>query len=188
MRQVKFPAVICLVALLFVPPACRKKTTAKPIIEPPRAASPSQTARPATPVGAVKEFIAGVAARDKQRITASFSFEKAREDFTAKVKSVGIDNPWTFDQFRDILMYHYLEDEKVRAMQALQAAAPAFTETVDAGGGAALVTITQKNTQGRVVKKLSVTVMHLDGVWRITAFPEFYPINVSKLLTGSDGL
>jgi hypothetical protein len=99
---------------------------------------------------------------------------------------MGAGTPYDLRQIKDTLYYYFTDKAQLKAMGELDAPTTTFQEVIDEERGFAMVVITKKAIKvGDTYRtEIRVGLQRIDGFWRVQVFPEFYPLNVSKITTG----
>lgn len=138
-----------------------------------------------SPTEVTKQFLQGVVAKDRQKVTGTFDFAWANRDLTAKLRAIDITNPWNQQQMTDTLLYYFFEPDHVSLARGYLADDVVFDARINQKAKLALVVLSGPGKQGQKPTQLAtVGLRDLDGRWEIVYFPEFYPLDYWKILTG----
>lgn len=144
------------------------------------------TAADKDPIETVKSFIAGVAEGDRAKIEQTFDWQYAHQHFSDLMKGINANMPWTQQENKDTLLYHFTRADKENMMETLRAHDLSFKGVINTERGLALIHITQqkKAKQSELPKTFNVALRNVDGTWKVTRFPEFFPLDPWEVVTG----
>jgi hypothetical protein len=138
-----------------------------------------------TPIEVTRQFLQGVAAKDREKVSNAFDFVWANRDLTAKLRAIDMTNPWNQKQIADTLLYYFFEPDQVSLAKQYLADDVEFEVRLNPQAKLALVILSVPGKQGQKPKQLAtVGLRELEGRWQIVYFPEFYPVDYWKILTG----
>jgi hypothetical protein len=138
------------------------------------------------PVEVVQRFIHGVVEKKKGEVEKAFDFWYAYQDLSAKTESVGIDYPWSFEETKETLFYHFLDPERIKSAKEHLGGSVVLDQKIVKKEKTALVTIKHfKDREKANLDKVYRVVLKLrEDAWMIVEFPDFYPLDPYELLTG----
>jgi hypothetical protein len=138
-----------------------------------------------SPVEVTRQFLQGVAEKDPARVEQTFDFAWADRDLTAKLRALDIRNPWNQRQIADTLLHYFFEADQVGLAKKCLASNVQFRVSQNDTLRLAQVTLVgvsaHRNTSPSQIK---VGLRYAGVRWQIVYFPEFYPLDYWKILTG----
>jgi hypothetical protein len=140
-----------------------------------------------TPTEVTKTFMRAVIDKKRDVLGKVFDYEFALDEINRVFESQGAGRPYDMETIKDTLYYYFTADKQKKAMGELDRPNTAFAEGIDEERGFAVVDITKPDVrEGDVYKdKVRVGLRKVQGQWKIQVFPQFYPLNVSQINTGT---
>ena len=101
-------------------------------------------------------------------------------------RSIGIENPWTFDEVKESLLYLFLRPDRIERTKKLRGKNTVFEQKINKKLRAALVLIKRykDDEKKKLAGKARVGLRFRNEKWKIVEFQDFYPLNAFEILTG----
>lgn len=148
------------------------------------AASPDAEAKEA--IDTVQTFLQGVIEADEGKLKQSFDFRHAHRDIQRQLAAMNVESPWSFQDNRETLIYHFTKDDMQQAAEELIGQNVDYAAAVNTHHGLARVTVVRENPKQSDTYDATthIGLRRVDSEWLVTVVPEFYPIDAWELLTG----